>query len=75
VVAISTGVVITAISVLAAAYHHIVVIDSINWSIILFAVPGAIIGGTFAYVLSERLGSMRLKAFFAIWIILTGFLM
>jgi len=74
-VAISMGVVMTAVSVLAAAYHHIAVIDSVNWSIILFAVPGAIIGGTFAYLLSERLGPMRLKAFFAIWIILTGFLM
>jgi uncharacterized membrane protein YfcA len=74
-VAISMGVVVTAISVLSAAYYHVSVIDSVNWSIILFAVPGAIIGGTLAYLLSEKLGPIRLKIFFSIWIILTGLLM
>jgi len=74
-VAIAMGVAVSAISVLTAAYHHIVIIDSVNWSIILFAVPGAILGGTFAYLLSEKLGPTRLKIFFSIWIILTGLLM
>jgi uncharacterized membrane protein YfcA len=74
-VAIAIGVETTAISVLTAAYYHIAVIDSVNWLIILFAVPGAIFGGTLAYLLSERLGPMRLKMFFALWIVLTGFLM
>ena len=74
-VAITIGVAVSAISVLAAAYHHIVIIDSVNWSIILFAVPGAILGGTFAYLLSEKLGPSRLKIFFSIWVILTGLLM
>ena len=71
-VAISMGVAMTAVSVLTAAYHHVVVIDSVNWSIILFAVPGAIFGGTLAYLLSEKLGPVRLKIFFSIWVILTG---
>jgi uncharacterized membrane protein YfcA len=74
-VAISMGVVVTAVTVLVAAYYHVVVIESINWAIILFTVPGAILGGTFAYLLSEKLGPVRLKVFFAIWIILTGFYM
>ena len=74
-VAITMGVAVSAISVLTAAYHHIVIIDSVNWSIILFAVPGAILGGTIAYLLSEKLGPARLKIFFSIWIILTGLLM
>ena len=74
-VAISMGVAMSAISVLAAAYHHIVVIDSVNWAIIMFAVPGAILGGTMAYLLSEKLGPVRLKMFFSLWIILTGLLM
>jgi uncharacterized membrane protein YfcA len=74
-VAISMGVAVTAISVLSAAYYHVSVIDSVNWSIILFAVPGAIFGGTLAYLLSERLGPMRLKMFFALWIVLTGIFM
>ena len=74
-VAIAMGVAVSAMSVLAAAYHHIAIIDSVNWSIILFAVPGAILGGTFAYMLSEKLGPARLKIFFSIWIILTGLFM
>ncbi len=74
-VAITMGVAVSAISVLTAAYHHVVIIDSVNWSIILFAVPGAILGGTFAYLLSEKLGPARLKIFFSIWIILTGLIM
>ena len=74
-VAISMGVAMSAVTVLTAAYHHIIVIDSVNWSIILFAVPGAIFGGTFAYLLSEKLGPIRLKMFFSLWIILSGLLM
>lgn len=74
-VAISMGVAVTAISVLTAAYYHVAVIDSANWSIIQFAVPGAILGGTIAYMLSEKLGPVRLKIFFSVWIILTGFFM
>lgn len=71
-VAISMGVAMSAVTVLTAAYHHVVVINSVNWSIILFAVPGAILGGTLAYLLSEKLGPVRLKMFFSLWIILSG---
>ena len=74
-VAISMGVVVSAISVLAAAYQHVFVMNSVNWSILLFAVPGAILGGTIAYHLSEKLGPVRLKMFFSIWIIVTGLFM
>ena len=74
-VAIAMGVAVSAISVLTAAFHHIAVLQSVNWSLIQFAVPGAILGGTFAYMLSERLGPVRLKIFFALWIIITGLAM
>ena len=74
-VAIAMGVIISSITVLTAAFHHIVVIESVNWQVVMFAVPGAIIGGTMAYLLSEKLGPMRLKIFFSTWIIITGLLM
>ena len=74
-VAIAMGVAMSSISVLTAAYHHIIVIHSVNWLVLLFAVPGAIIGGSFAYLLSEKLGPLKLKIFFSIWIILTGLVM
>jgi uncharacterized membrane protein YfcA len=71
-VAIATGVAMSSVSVLTAAYHHIAVIDSPEYGVLLFAAPGALIGGTFAYLLSEWLGPRRLKVFFSIWIIATG---
>lgn len=74
-VAIALGVIVSSISVFTAAFQHIAVLASINWSVIQFAAPGAILGGTFAYLLSERLGPVRLKIFFALWIIITGLLM
>jgi len=74
-VAIAMGVVISAVCVFTAAFQHIVILDSVNWSVVQFAVPGAIIGGTFAYLLSEKLGPVRLKIFFALWVIATGLFM
>ena len=74
-VAILTGVATSAISVLTAAFHHIFILQSVNESILLFAVPGAILGGTFAFLLSEKLGPVRLKLFFSVWVIVTGILM
>lgn len=74
-VAIAMGVIISSISVLTAAFHHIVILNSVNGSVLMFAVPGAIFGGTLAYLLSEKLGPTRLKIFFSIWIIITGLYM
>jgi len=71
-VAISMGVVMSSISVITAAFHHVSVLNSPDWSVLTFAVPGAILGGTYAYLLSEKLGPTRLKIFFSIWVILTG---
>lgn len=73
--AISLGVTLSSISVLTASYQHIAILNSVNWEVVSFAAPAAIIGGTYAYLLSEKLGSNRLKLFFAMWILVTGIAM
>lgn len=74
-VAIALGVSMSSLCVLTAAFYHVVISNSVIWEIVIFAAPGAIIGGTFAYLLSEKLGPARLKVFFATWILATGIAM
>lgn len=73
-IAVSTGVCLSAASVLTAAPMHIVAGNPV-WEIVLFAAPAAIIGGTLARYLSFRLGPTRLKVFFATWVLVTGLVM
>ena len=70
-IAVSTGVCLSSLSVLTAAPFHIMSSNPI-WEIVLFAAPAAIIAGFFARFLSFRLGPVRLKIFFATWILATG---
>jgi len=74
-VAITIGVCMSSLSVLTSAYLHIHIVQSVVWEVIMFAVPAALLGGTFAYLLSEKLGPSRLKLFFATWILATGLTM
>lgn len=70
-IAVSTAVCLSAITVIAAAPYHVALSNPI-WEIVLFAAPAAVIGGTVARFLSFRLGPIRLKIFFATWILATG---
>jgi uncharacterized membrane protein YfcA len=72
---VCVAVCISSIVVLAGIPYHIWVVDSISWQILLFAAPAAIIGGSLARLLSERLGPVRLKIFFSIWVLVTGLFM
>ena len=73
-VAVCVAVCISSWAVLGGVTHHIVT-NTISWEILLFAAPAAIMGGSVARFLAERLGPVRLKIFFAAWIIATGFSM
>lgn len=70
-IAVSTGVCLSSLSVLIAAPFHILSANPV-WEIVLFAAPAAVIGGSFARFLSFRLGPVRLKIFFATWVLATG---
>ncbi|MDA8963321.1 sulfite exporter TauE/SafE family protein [Pseudomonadales bacterium] len=72
---VCVAVCISSIVVLAGIPYHIWIVDSISWEILLFAAPAAIIGGSVARLLSERLGPVKLKIFFSIWVLVTGLIM
>lgn len=74
-VIVCVAVCISSLVVLFGIPYHIWVVDSISWQILLFAAPAAIIGGSVARLLSERLGPIRLKIFFSTWILATGLAM
>lgn len=74
--AIASGVVVSAITVWAASPIHLNPAESdANFYLVLFAGPGAIIGGILARKLALYLPVPKLKLFFAIWIVLTGITM
>ena len=74
-VSVCVAVCISSFTVISGLPYHLLIADSISWEILLFAAPAAVIGGTFARLLAERMGPMRLKIFFAAWILATGFAM
>ena len=74
-IAVCVAVCISSLTVLGGVIYHALISDSIIWEILLFTAPGAIAGGTVARLLAERLGAIRLKVFFAAWILATGFAM
>ena len=74
-VAVCVAVCISALTVLAGTPYHLWVTHSVSPEIILFAAPGAMLGGFVARYLAERLGPVRLKVFFAAWILATGLVM
>ncbi len=74
-VSVCIAVCISSLTVLSGLPYHLFVTDSVSWEILLFAAPAAIVGGTIARLLAERLGPTRLKIFFATWILATGLAM
>lgn len=74
-VSVCVAVCISSWSVLVGVPYHIFIAHSISWQILLFAAPAAVVGGSIARYLAERLGPVRLKVFFAAWILATGLAM
>ncbi|QDP02525.1 sulfite exporter TauE/SafE family protein [Thalassotalea sp. PS06] len=68
---VAVGVVVSAITVIAGiadfALQGLVVSE-----VLLFAAPGAMIGGFIARFIAQALGGMRLKIFLGSWILLVG---
>ncbi len=74
-VSVCIAVCISSLVVLSGIPYHLFIAKSISLEILLFAAPAALIGGAVARFLAERLGPVRLKVFFAAWILATGFAM
>lgn len=69
---VATAVVISALSVWSVAPQHALIEPNIYWQVVLFAGPGAVVGGLIARPLVNMLSARRLKVFFACWILIVG---
>lgn len=69
---VATAVVVSAITVWCAAPVHLGFGDQAAWKVIAFAGPGAIIGGVVAKQLVMKLGAVRLKFLFGVWLLVIG---
>lgn len=70
-VAVAAAVCVSAINVLVAVPHHIQM-QSISIEVLIYAAPGALIGGVIARYLAIHLGAQKLKAAASGWIILSA---
>jgi uncharacterized membrane protein YfcA len=69
---IAIAVCVTAVNVLMALPYYVFQHPMINFSLLLFVAPGALIGGYFANRLTLYLGAYRVKIFISLWIILSA---
>ncbi len=72
---VAAGVIVSALTVWSAAPLHLAPGSNALFELVLFAGPGAIIGGILARKLALVLPVKGLKLFFAFWIVLTGCVM
>lgn len=70
--AITAAVCVSSLSVLAAVPYHIFETQNINFDVLLFAAPGAIIGGKIARKLAVSFRPKPLKLFMASWIAISA---
>lgn len=70
--AIACAVMLSAFSVWSGLLYHLFETGKIYWYIILFAGPGAVIGGSVAKHVVLYFTATRLKLFFAGWVLLIG---
>ena len=70
--AVAIAVVISAATVWSAAPQHFLIDPRAAWGVVVFAGPGAVLGAIIARRLALRMGTLYLKRFFGIWLILIG---
>ncbi|NKF50163.1 sulfite exporter TauE/SafE family protein [Shewanella sp. WXL01] len=73
--AIATGVVVSVLTVWTTAPINFGADSDVHFQALLFAGPGAVIGGMIAKRIALLFSVARLKLFFSAWIILTGIVM
>jgi uncharacterized protein len=68
---VAAAVCVSAISVWSSIAHHAMA-DNVEWDVILFAGPAAVIGGTIAKRLAVWMPPVQLKVFFSCWVLFMG---
>jgi uncharacterized membrane protein YfcA len=70
--AIALAVILSAFTVWSAIFNHLFITQAIYWNILLFAGAGAIIGGVIAKRVVLYFSVVKLKLFFATWVLVMG---
>jgi len=70
--AISVAVIVSAITVWVGIWQHTMVDFQVYWQVVLFAGPGAVLGGLLGKTLVNYMSATRLKLFFAFWLFIIG---
>lgn len=70
--AVAAAVIVSAFTVWSAIWQHTIIHFEVYWQVVLFAGPGAVIGGIFAKTLVTHLSATKLKLFFALWLLIIG---
>ena len=70
--AVAAAVIVSAFTVWAAIWQHTLIQFEVYWQVVLFAGPGAVLGGIFAKTLVTHLSATKLKLFFAFWLLIIG---
>lgn len=71
-IAVAAAVTISSLSVIAGVQLHIWSTEQINTDVLLFAAPGALIGGALASRIATAVGVTKLKLFMSLWIIVSA---
>lgn len=67
--AVAAAVIVSAITVWSAIGQ---VNKDVYWQVVIFAGPGAVLGGIFAKTLVMHMSAIKLKVFFACWLLISG---
>ena len=70
--AVASAVLVSAFTVWASTPQHWFLEPNVYWQVLLFAGPGALIGGFVARKLVAMLSARKLKVFFALWVLIVG---
>jgi len=70
---VAVAVVVSAFTVWAGIWQHTLIEFNVVWPVVIFAGPGAVIGGIAAKYLVSYLSARKLKLFFAFWLLVIGF--
>ena len=71
--AVAAAVIVSVFTVWSAIWQYTIVEFQVYWQVVIFAGPGAVLGGIFAKTLVTYLSATRLKLFFAFWLLVIGF--
>ena len=70
--AVAAAVIVSAFSVWSAIWQHTLMSFNVYWQVVIFAGPGAVVGGILAKTLVSYLSARKLKLFFAFWLVIIG---